>query len=174
MSNSAYERKFEATGALAALPEVAFEFLDDPHRLSSHMGKSSWRMMGSKMDLSLDAGEGRKVGSEIILQGRMMGLELFVRERVIERVVPRGKAWETIGDQKMLVIDQYRMGFRLEKGSEETRLAVFIEYSLPKTIIGRLLGYVFAGFYASWCTEKMVADAVRHFTPASTPKACCN
>lgn len=171
---ASFERRYEAKGVLHASRENAFEFLDDPRRLSSHMGKSSWMMMGSKMDMALGEGGGKKEGSEIVLSGKMMGLRLFVRERVIERVVPERKVWETIGGQKMIVIDQYRMGFGLEALGEETKLVVFIEYSLPKTFLGRLLGQLFAGFYARWCTEKMIGDAIRHFSPASVHKACCH
>lgn len=174
MSDSAYESRFEITRTLAASPEVAFEYLDDPHRLSSHMGKSSWMMMGSKMDLSLDAGKGKKVGSEIILKGKMMGLELFVREKVTERAVSQLKAWETYGPQKMIVIDQYRMGFSLEAAGENTRVSVFIEYNLPKSFWGRVLGQALGDFYARWCTKKMVTDAMRYFSKPETMKACCH
>ena len=169
-----FERRYEATGILHASRESAFEFMDDPRRLSSHMGKSSWMMMGSRMDMALDSGGGRKVGSEIVLSGMMIGLGLHVREKVIERIVPERKVWETIGDQKMIVFDQYRMGFGLETVGEGTKIVVFIEYRLPKTFLGHLLGYVFAGFYARWCTEKMVEEAIRHFSPASEHKACCH
>ncbi len=48
---------------IKAAPEVAFEYLDDPHRLSSHMGKSTWMMAGSKMEIKLDDKKDRTFAS---------------------------------------------------------------------------------------------------------------
>ena len=68
----------------------------------------------------------------------MLGFELAVDEKVVERTPPYRKAWETVGSPKLLVIGGYRMGFDVAaQGS------------------GSLL---------RWCTERMVSDAVRHFT----------
>jgi len=171
---STFERTYEVRRTLKSSPGAAFEFLDDPRQLFSHMGKSSWMMMGSRMKMSLDSGGGRKVGSVINLDGKMMGLALFVREHVIERSVPVQKVWETIGPQKMLIIDQYRMGFRLLGAGEVTHLTVIIKYNLPRTFWNRALGKVFAGIYARWCTEKMVSDASKHFAHPSDSKVCCH
>ena len=43
------------------------------------MGKSSLMMAGSKMDIKLDGKSGKGIGAEIILEGQMMGIPLFVR-----------------------------------------------------------------------------------------------
>lgn len=148
---------------LKADAERAFSFLDDPHKLSSHMGKSSWMMAGSKMEMRLDDRQGRTAGAEIVLEGKMMGVPLSIREFVTERTVPRKKVWQTEGPQKMIVIEGYRMGFEIEPLGSESSLKVFIDYDLPRRGAGRLLGRLFGAAYARWCTKKMAEDASRHF-----------
>lgn len=143
-------------------PEFAFAFLDDPHHLSSHMGKSSMMMAGSKMKIKLDSKSGKDVGAEIVLEGSMLGLPLLVREFVTESVPGHRKVWETKGPQKMLIIDQYKMGFELAANGSKSTLSVFIDYDLP---VGpaRALGALFGHIYAKWCVEKMASDAKKHF-----------
>lgn len=158
-----YQHHLASNVELNATSEVAFEFLNDPHHLSSHMRKKSIMMAGSKMDIKLDSKGGKVVGSEIILEGAMMGIPLFVREFVTEIIPAKRKIWETEGPQKMLIIDQYKMGFDLSPNDGKSNLHVFINYNLPKSGIGRLLGKMFARSYAQWCTDKMASDAKKHF-----------
>ncbi len=153
----------ESTVVLNTKVEDAFSYLDDFNKLSSHMEKSSWMMAGSKMSLQLDSKKGQAVGSRVTMQGKMMGIPLYVSEDVTERVPPFKKSWATQGRQRLVVIEQYRMGFELTPEESKTRLKVFIEYSLPSNGISRILGKLFGPIYASWCTEKMVKDAAHHF-----------
>lgn len=74
--------------------------------------------------------------------------------------------WETVGSPKLLVIGSYRMGFEVAARSGGSLLRVFIEYALPQALPGRWLGRLFGRMYARWCTERMVSDAVRHFSTA--------
>jgi len=48
--------------------------------------------------------------------------------------------------------------------SPKLLVIVFIDYALPEALPGRWLGRAFGRVYARWCTERMVSDAVRHFT----------
>lgn len=154
---------FESRATLAAAPDAVFAYADDPAHLAGHMSKRSWAMGGGRMELGLDAGAGRQVGSEIRLAGRVLGLELSVEERVIERTPPYRKAWETFGSPKLLVIRGYRMGFDISAHGGASLLRVFIDYALPEAQPARWLGRVFGRAYAKWCTERMVNDALRHF-----------
>lgn len=156
-------RHYECTATLNTSAQSAFEFLDNPKRLSSHMSKSSWMMAGSKMDIEVDAKLGREIGSEITLRGRMMGIPLFVYEKIMTRVPPFAKSWETIGRQKMIILDQYRMGFELTPKGNVVQLRVFIDYKLPEAGIPRLLGLLSASVYAKWCVDRMVRDSQGHF-----------
>lgn len=163
MKNGDFSFHYESTALLKASMSDAFEYLDDQKRLGSHMGKSSWMMAGSHMDFELDEKQGREVGSEIVLKGQMLGIPLFVKEIVQERTVPNRKVWQTVGPQKLIIIDQYRMGFELTPAGELISLRIFIDYSWPGRGITRLLAQLFSQFYAKWCTESMVKDATDHF-----------
>jgi hypothetical protein len=157
-------QRFESRATLTAPPEEVFAYLDDPSHLAAHMAKSSWAMAGGRMELRLDETGGRQVGSRMHLAGRVLGLELSVDEKVTERTPPYGKAWETVGSPKLLVIGSYRMGFDVAAHGSGSFLRVFIDYALAETPPGRWLGRLFGRAYARWCTQRMVNDAVRHFT----------
>ena len=86
-----------------------------------------------------------------------------MEEIVVERDPPRRKVWETTGAPKLLVIGQYRMGFELSAQGNGSMLRVFIEYALPERAPARWLGRLFGQYYARWCTQQMVDDAVDHF-----------
>ncbi len=140
-----------------------FAHIDDHTRLSSHMGEPSWKMGGGHMETVLDTGRGQKIGSRIRLAGRVLGVELAVEEVVTERNPPHRKVWETTGTPQLLVIGHYRMGFELSPQGKGSMLRVFIEYALPEKAPARWLGILFSRYYASWCTQQMVDDAVKHF-----------
>ena len=162
--------RFESNGLVQAPMDQVFAHIDDFTRLSSHMGEPSWRMGGGRMETQIDAGRGQKVGSRIRLSGRVFGVELSVEEIVVERDPPRRKVWETTGAPKLLVIGHYRMGFELSAQGNASMLRVFIDYALPKSAPARWLGRLFGRFYARWCTQQMVGDAVKHFETRPTPQ----
>ena len=153
---------YSYTARINAPPQTIFEFLDDPRKISSHMEKSSWMMAGSSMNVRLDERQGKELGSEIILDGSMMGIHLFVREFVTERKPPIKKVWETSGNQKLVILEQYRMGFSVT-GDGPANLTVFIDYSLPQSGPGKLLGKLLGRTYAKWCTKRMAKDAANRF-----------
>lgn len=169
MSALAFPHHEEAGALVNASPSVLFELLDDHRRLSSHMEKSSWMMLGSRMELRLDAGAGRAVGSRIQLDGRVLGIPLEVDEAVTERTPPSRKVWETLGAPRLLVIGPYRMGFEIAPAGERSRLHVSIEYELPRGP-SRALGWLLGPPYARWCVRRVVNDAARSF-PASGARA---
>ena len=115
------------------------------------------------METEIGAGRGQKVGSRIRLSGRVFGIGLSVEEIVVERNPPRRKVWETTGTPKLLVIGRDRMGFELSPQGKRSMLRVFIEYALPERGFTRWLGRLFGRYYARWCTQQMVDDAVKHF-----------
>lgn len=154
-----YSRHEEYTGSVSGPAAPVFEHLDDQTRLAAHMNRRSWKMGWGKMDLRLDERRGRAVGSRILLRGRVLGVRLLLEEVVTERVPPVRKAWETIGEPKLLVIGRYRMGFELTPAATGTRTRVAIDYDLPQSGFPRLLGVLFARSYAKWCTRRMVQDA---------------
>ena len=158
-----YPLHHESSGVVRTSVTRLFAHLDDHARLSSHMSKSSWMMAGGRMDTQVDEGHGQRVGSRIRIAGSVLGINVAVDEVVIERDSPRRKVWETTGVPRLLVIGPYRMGFEITPTDDAARLRVFIDYSLPAGSLSRWLGYLLGGYYARWCTERMVHDAARSF-----------
>jgi len=156
---STYSRHYEAERVIPVSNAALFAYLDNQSQLSAHMTKRSWMMGGGRMDIATDEGGFQKVGSRLRLEGRAFGLKLTLDEAVTVHKPPLMKVWETVGTPKLLVIGDYRMGFRITPEQTSSQLNVFIDYDLPRTTIGRLLGHLFAAFYASWCVKRMVAAA---------------
>ena len=159
----AMSKHFESAGFITAAPDAVFSYVDDHERLSSHMTRSSWIMGGGRMELKLDEGRGRRVGSRIQMSGRAFGMALSLEELVSEYAPPRHKAWETVGEPRLLIIGQYRMGFDIAPQSGGSNLRVFIDYERPHARRGGRLIARLASWYAAWCTKRMVSDAVAHF-----------
>jgi hypothetical protein len=153
-----------ASEAVVPAPvDRVFAHLDDHARLTSHMERSSWMLGGGNMHVELDAARGQSVGSRIAMSGRAFGFRLALEEVVTERRPPSRKTWETRGAPRLLVIGPYRLGFDLASVTGGSKLRVVIDYALPETGPGRLLGWLFGPAYARWCTQRMVDDAVAHF-----------
>jgi hypothetical protein len=165
-----FQRHFAVEGRVNASASELFAHLDDHNRLSGHMSKSSWMMLGSRMEVHADEGRGLRVGSVIRLDGAVLGVPLRVAEAIAEHVPPKRKSWETIGTPQLLVVGAYRMGFEIAPMPSGTLLRVFIDYDLPAKGLARLLGALLGPFYARWCTEQMLRDAQAHFTSATTPR----
>lgn len=157
------KRHYSAYVDISASPEQLFDFLNNPYNLSSHIRKSSLMMMGSKMKIETDIEKGQKLGSEIKLTGKFLGLDIFVRESIVELEKPLKKVWQTQGVQKLIIIEQYQMGFIITPKDKSSHLEVFIDYTLPQSGIKSILGKSFGHLYAKWCTEKMTQDAYEHF-----------
>ena len=153
----------EAVGDIHAPASAVFDFIDHPERLSSHMSRPSWRMPGGTMTVETDEGGGRRVGSRIRLAGRVLGMRLDVEATVVERVPPRRKAWETLGEPQLLVIGPYRMAVDIARESDVCHVAIAIDYSLPARGASRWLGRLLAPTYARWCVAQMLTDLRRAF-----------
>jgi hypothetical protein len=158
------QRSYEAHGKVDAAPPDLFDALDDPRRLSRHMDKRSMAMMGSAMDITTDERGGRDLGSVMRMRGRVLGVRIELEQVVTERQPPTSKAWETVGEPRLMVIGSYRMGFRIQPAAGGSELTVYIEYKPPRGLVPGLLGAVLGSAYAKWCCERMVADARQAFS----------
>ena len=157
LSKAGFPFHYETTATLNTSIDAAFAHLDDFHKLSAHMEKSSGMMMGSRMTIDMDEREGRAIGSQVSMGGRMLGMRLSLREVVTERTPPTRKVWRTV-DTDLMVIGSYELGFELRENGPATALRVFIDYDLPGKGVGRWLGHLFGRMYARWCTEKMATE----------------
>jgi hypothetical protein len=162
-----YARHDEVSVEVKAAPADLFDHLDDQERLAAHMNKPSMMMMGGRMFYEFDAGRGRTVGSVIRMGGNFLWLNLFVEETITEHERPRAKSWETRGAPRLIIVGGYRMGFEIERAGPASRLRVFIDYDHPTSLIGRILGALFAPMYAHWCVQRMADDAKRTFAADS-------
>lgn len=156
------QRHYEETVLAAAEPAELFAYIDDHKQFSSHMSKSSWMMGGGKMVTSVDDGRGQKVGSHIRMTGTAFGIKLSLDEIITRYEPPFTKTWETIGNIKLLVIGQYRIGINIKNQGNGSSLRVFIDYYLPTT--NAWLGKLFGEMYAKWCVQQMITGARDHFT----------
>lgn len=150
---------YRSQDQLAVEPAVLFAHLDDHRRLSAHMERSSLMTAGASMRIDTDERHGQAVGSVIRLSGRVLGVRLAVDEVVTEREPPHRKAWQTVGEPKLLVVGAYRMGFTIDPVADGSRLVVFIDYELPARGVGRWLGALLGRSYAAWCTRRTAEDA---------------
>lgn len=144
-----------------ASSQEIFAYVDDHHRFSSHMSKSSWMMGGSKMHIMVDADNGQKVGSHIRMNGKVFGLKLYLDEVVTQREPPSVKRWETVGDLQLFVIGHYRMSIEIKPHENQSLVSISIEYNLPTTHV--LLGDLFGGMYAKWCVRQMIQGIKDNF-----------
>jgi hypothetical protein len=158
-----YAHAAEAVVMVDASAEALFDYLDDQERLGSHMQKPSMMMMGGRMSYEFDEARGRAVGSAIRMGGSVLGIRLSVDEVVVEHEPPVRKAWETIGQPRILVIGEYLMGFEISPSGTRCCLRVFIEYDRPSSFPGRILAWVFAPVYARWCVNRMAKDGRKRF-----------
>jgi hypothetical protein len=155
---------------LEAGAERVFAYVDDHRRLAGHMEKRSLMMAGATMRVEADALQGQAVGSVIRVTGRVLGMRMLVEEVVTDRVPPLRKTWETRGEPRLLVIGSYRMGFTISRQEFRSRLAVFIDYQLPRRGLPLILGMLFGRSYAAWCTRRMANDAVAALTNPAPPE----
>lgn len=93
------------------------------------------------------------------MRGKFLGISLQIDEVVIEHAPPYRKTWQTVTEQKLLVIGGYMMGFVLKPVDETIHLKVWIDYALPSSPFGHCLGRLFGRIYGKWCVAKMAQDA---------------
>jgi uncharacterized membrane protein len=167
MDVKAHPVHYEAQTTVNAPPDLVFEYLDDFEQLGTHMTRSSWMMAGSKMNYEFDDGRGRRLGSHVRLVGSLLGLKLEIDEQVIERVPAHSKTWQTVGNPRMFILAQYRMGFSLQALPRSCVVTAHIDYSLPTRGYRRLLGRLAGGVYARWCVRNVLDQAAAHFGNAT-------
>ncbi len=154
-----YSFSKDAETSVPAPPEGVFAVLDDPLRLGRHMAKPSAMMLGGSMRYGLGPDQGRAVGSVIRMDGSVLGVSLSIVERVVERVPPRRKVWETVEEPRLLLFGRYRLGFDVLPEGAGSRVRAFIDYDLPQAALGRALGSFGAHAYARWCLERIMIEA---------------
>lgn len=156
-------RHFEKNASIQASSQKVFGYVDDHSSFSAHMSQSSWMMIGGNMDTQTDEKRGQEVGSHIRMNGKVLGIKIFLDEVVTEHKPPFSKAWQTVGDLKLLVIGHYRMGLEISPENSYCKLKVYIDYELPQSFKTRWLGLLFGEIYAKWCVNQVINGVKEHF-----------
>ena len=115
------------------------------------------------METRVDEGNGQKLGSHIKMSGKVFGINLFLDEVITKHEPPFKKEWETVGDINLVVIDHYKLGFKITPKGGNLELKVFIDYELPKSLRTYWLGILFGEMYAKWCVNQMLKGVSGHF-----------
>lgn len=157
-------RHFEKSESIQGSPQEIFGYVDDHSIFSTHMSKSSWMMIGGSMDTQTDERRGQEVGSHIRMNGKVLGIKIFLDEVVTEHKPPFSKAWQTVGDLNLLVISHYRMGLGISPENSHSNLKVYIDYEFPQSFKTRWLGLLFGGIYARWCVNQVINGVKEHFS----------
>ncbi len=160
-------RHAEAACEVGAARSAVFDYIDRPERLSAHMMRRSWQLAGRSMAIETDADGGRAVGSHIRLTGHVLGIRLYVEGKVVRREPPKLKAWETVGEPRLLVIGRYRMSVSIEERRDRSQVRIAIDYALPANAPARWFGMAFGSMYARWCVRQMAQDLARQFGTVS-------
>lgn len=144
---------------ILAPPEKVFAHMDDINNVGWHMsGESSMPMMGSRLELeAIDDGAG--LGATYRWRGSVMGMAIDIKETVTGRIVNKEKIWQTVEKPKMIVMSDYTMRLLLTPTDRGTRVLFEIDYSLPKTPWGWMIGKLLARRYAKWCLRRACEDA---------------
>lgn len=159
-----YQKHYEDSTVIPASARNVFEYVDDHANYYSHVIKFA-RMAGGHMDLQMDDGCGKSVGSHIRLSGEVLGKSLSLEEVVTRREYPRVKTWETVGIPKFLIVGQYQYNIQIEPQNNGSTLHVSFDYDPPKQSgwIRRLIG----GVYAKLCAKEMTQVTRDYFTKRS-------
>ncbi len=154
---------YEDSMSISASPKELFAYADDPKNFSSHMNKSSWMMVGGSMSTHVDGKRFQEIGSHVKMEGTILGIKLYLDEVVTNYDPPYRKQWQTIGDINLLVIDHYKLGFEIKPQNNSSLLKVYIDYSLPESLITHWLGILFGKMYAKWCVNQMINGVKEHY-----------
>lgn len=161
LNKKSFAKHYEESILISASAENVFAYADDHAQLSSHMMQSSWMMGGGRMKTEIDEGGGKKLGSHIRMSGKAFWMNVSLDEVVTQYEPPYSKAWDTVGDVKLLVIGHYRMGFKVESQGDGSRFSVYIDYDMPSTNVW--MGWLFGKSYAKWCVNQMINGVREHF-----------
>ena len=92
---------------------------------------------------------------------------LVVEDEVVARDPPHYKAWQTVGEPRLLVIGAYRMRVTIDALGDGSRVAIAIDYALPVRTWERWLGALLGAAYARWCVDQMLMDLQAKFAPGT-------
>ncbi|MBI2125811.1 MAG: SRPBCC family protein [Thaumarchaeota archaeon] len=145
---------------IRASPEEVFAFMDDIQNVGWHMeGQRSMPLMGGKLDLERLSTNATGEGATYRWYGKILGMKVDFSEVVSKWVEGREKVWHTIGDPKIIIMSNYEMRLTLSPTDVGTKVIFEIDYDLPNTWYGKIIGNLLASRYAEWCLRRACEDA---------------
>ena len=139
--------------------DQVFKHPDDLAVTGMHMTKSSMMMMGSKLRLEYLTANHTGLGSKYRWTGTMLGIKMDFTVVVTKWTEGVEKIWETIGESLMIIYSWYRMHLLLTKKDNTTSAELSITYEKPKGWFLKLIAFLFADLYCSWCLKNMLSDS---------------
>jgi hypothetical protein len=143
-------------------PEKVFAQMDDFSKTGMHMSESSMMMMGSKLKLEQLSANSTGVGASYRWYGKMMGMAMDFSETVTKWESSKLKAWEIVGDAKIIIMSLYCMWFELSPAENGTLVKLSISYLPPKEWYYKILSFLFANWYCNWCLNNMLNDTKKN------------
>lgn len=144
---------------ISSSPPVVFAWLDDPRNTGWHMSRPSMAMRGSVQRTEQISTNPSGLGAAYRSRGRIMELPLDFTARVTRWMPDRQKVWRTIGEPRLIVLGAFEMRLTVTPEAGGTRLVAGIDYTLPTSWAGRLLGRFLARPYSRWCPRRVCRDA---------------
>jgi hypothetical protein len=160
-------KSFQKSIEINASPEAIFQFMDDIENTGMHMMKSNSAMMGSKLTLEWITEQRTGVKTRLRWKGNVVCFPLDFTVEVTKWIFAKEKAWETIGDVKLIILNWYRMYLKLTplpNGATQTELGIF--YTIPGK---NILAFLLSKRYATLCVESMLNDTSKHFINFKVP-----
>jgi len=143
--------------------------MDDIANVGWHMeGERSMPLMGGKLHHEVLSENITGLGATYRWYGKVMGMTLDFKETVTKWVKNEEKVWSTIEDPKIIIMSKYEMRFNLSPIENGTKVTFEIDYELPRSLFGRILGKLLARKYADWCLRRACEDT-KHILEAEQP-----
>lgn len=151
-------KTIKRTGIYDAPADLVFNYLDDIGVTGAHMTASSAMLMGSKLHLEFLTDHHVGAGSRYRWTGTMMGMKMDFTVEVTKWIEGVEKVWETAGESKMIIYSWYRMHLLVYPSGNRAQAELSITYERPKGWFVKIVSFLFADWYCTWCLKKMLAD----------------
>lgn len=155
-----YEKHYQESIFIPASPEDIFDYVDDHSNFYSHVIKFT-KLLGGRMELQFDDGQGKSVSSHIRLFGNVLGKSLSLEEVVTKRERPSVKSWETVGTPNFLVVGKYQYTINIELKDKGSLLFVTFDFSPPEK--SGWLRRSISNVYAKICAREMAKMTRKYF-----------
>jgi hypothetical protein len=123
------------------------------------MSRPSLAMLGSALHTEQLSPNPTGPGATYRSHGRVLGLRVDFTARVTRWLPDTEKVWQTIGDPRLIVLGSFEMQLTIKPEAGGSRLVTGIDYTLPKSRAGRLLGRLLSRPYSRWCLHRICRDA---------------